>query len=176
MTDCRFRASTGINLSGTFAPAQGVTTEDIRNTIVPQRASAQSSLTFGTTSGKADILICQDRTLIAVMAATYDLYTGTDLKDINGLTAALRKVKYLGVVILSGGDTAGVAIGNAANPWPGFFGASNDIAKIFPDGPSYQGGSPAGVALTVTTNINLKIENLGAVPVTFRVIIAGTSV
>lgn len=174
MTAGTVRVSNGAKVSGTYPP-QGVTGE-LNNFVVSQSADAAAALSYGTASGQADLLVCQDRTLAATTAATYDLYTGTDLKDLAGLTAALRKVKYLGVFIVSGGDTAGVAIGGAANPWPGFFADVSDKAKIFPSGPPYQGGSPAGVATVVTTGINLKVENLGAVSVTVRIVIAGTSV
>lgn len=174
MTAGTLRGSSGVKVSGTYPP-QGVT-GDLKNFIVNQSADAAWALSYGTASGQADIEVCQDRTLAATTAATYDLYTGTDLKDLAGLTAALRKVKFIGVYIVSGGDTAGVAIGGAANPWPGFFSDVSDKAKIFPSGPAYQAGSPAGVATVVTTGINLKIENLGAVPVTVRIVIAGTSV
>lgn len=138
---------------------------------------ADQNLTYGTASGKADIICFQTRTINATSTLTLDLYTGTDLKDLYGDTAALRKVKGICVWVDSGGDTAGVRIGGAGtNPWSAFFAdGASDKHLIFPSGPPYLGGSPAGVAVGALT-CNLKIENLGAVSVVVGIAVAGTSV
>jgi len=135
------------------------------------------TLTYGTGSGAADILCFQTRTINATTTLTLDLYTGTDLKDVFGDTAALRKVKSIAVWVDSGGDTAGVRIGGAGtNPWPAFFAdGASDKHLIFPSGPPYLGGSPAGVAVGAL-KCNLKIENLGTVSVVVGIAVAGTSV
>lgn len=173
-TDANVRASFGASCDATYAP-QGVSST-LNSTVIDQVANVQMTpLTYGTTSGKVDLITCSDRTLTATTAATYDLYTGTDLKDLDGLTCAFRKIKFIQISIVSGGDATGVRIGGAAsNQWVAFFADVTDMAKIFPSGPPFVGGSPAGVAVGATT-CNLKIENLGAVSVTYRVLIAGTS-
>jgi hypothetical protein len=133
------------------------------------------TLAYGTGSGQADIICFQTRTLTAGATLTLDLYTGTDLKDLYGDTAALRKVKGLCVWVDSGGDTSGVTVGAAAtNIWPAFFGNSSDVWNVFPSGPPLVGGSPAGVAVGAAT-CNLKILNNGAVSVVVGIAIAGTS-
>lgn len=174
MTDGTVRASSAATVSGTYPP-QGVAST-LADITVTQRASNEvTTLTYGTTSGKVDLISCSDRTLTATTAATYDLYTGTGLADLAGLTCAFRKVKLIQVSIISGGDATGVQIGGAAsNAWVAFFADTTDMCLIFPSGPVYTGGSPAGVAVGATT-CNLKIENLGAVSVTLRILIAGTS-
>lgn len=174
MTDGSVRASCSATVSGTYPP-QGVSST-LNNTTINQTASAEvTTLTYGTTSGKVDLISCSDRTLTATTSATYDLYTGTDLKDLDGLTCAFRKVKFIQISIVSGGDASGVQIGGAAsNAWVAFFADTSDKHKIFPSGPAYAGGSPAGVAVGATT-CNLKVENLGAASVTVRILIAGTS-
>lgn len=132
-------------------------------------------LTYGTASANADIFVFQTRTLAGGAAATYDLYTGTDLKDVFGDTAAFRKIKSLAVWVDSGGDTSGVVIGGAAtNIWPAFFVDSSDKWTVFPSGPALLGGSPAGVAVGAAT-CNIKIANAGAVSVVVGVALAGTS-
>lgn len=134
------------------------------------------SLTYGTASAKADIYCAVQNTLAATTAATYDLYVGTDLKDVYGGTAAIRTLRGICIVIEDGGDASGLRIGGAAtNATPLFFGNANDLWTIFPSGPPFAGGSDAGVVLTALLK-NLKVENLGAVPVTFTVYLAGSSV
>lgn len=174
MTDCTVKAGVSASARGVFPP-QGVTGSN-NNTVITQDGNTQiTSLTYGTTSGKVDLITVSDRTINAASSATYDLYTGTDLKDLDGLTCAFRKVKYIEVMIVSGGDTSGVVVGNAAaDAWASFFGAATHTHTIFPSGPPYLGGSPAGVAVGTTTK-NLKVANAGAVAVTVRVFIAGTS-
>jgi hypothetical protein len=132
-------------------------------------------LTYGTASGQADIFCFQTRTILAAATLTLDLYTGTDLKDLFGDTAALRKVKGLCVWVDSGGDASGVRVGGAASDaWVAFFANTSDKHLIFPSGPPYLGGSPAGVAVGNTTK-NLLLENLSAVTAVVGIAIAGTS-
>jgi hypothetical protein len=175
MTTGSVQCGTTLRVSGTYPP-QGVTGE-LANHTIPQSAGAEAAtLTYGTSSGKVDLITCSDRTLTAGASGTYDLYTGTDLKDLDGLTCAFRKVKLIQVSIVSGGDTAGVTVGGAASDqWVGFFGASGDTLTIYPSGPPFLGGQPAGSAVGTTTK-NLKILNNGAVSVTVRITIAGSSV
>lgn len=174
-TDANIRASFGANCSAEYAP-QGVSST-LTSTSISQTANSQMTpLTFGTTSGKVDLVTCSDRTLLTTASATYDLYTGTDLKDLDGLTCAFRKIKFIQISIVSGGDATGIRIGGAAsNQWVAFFADVSDKALIFPSGPPFVQGSPAGVAVGATT-CNLKIENLSAVSVTLRILIGGTSV
>lgn len=174
MTAGSLRTSTGVVLQGTFPP-QGASST-LRSTVIRQAASGQALLAYGTGTGACDILVCQDKVINATTAATYDLYTGTDLRDLDGGAAAFRKIKYAGVFIVSGGDATGFAVGGAAaNQWVAFFSDVSDKHKIFPSGPPYQGGSPAGVAVGATT-CNFRLENLGAVAITVRIVLAGTSV
>ena len=175
MSDGFLRSSVACRVQGTFPP-QGVA-GDLASHVVRQSANDTiTTLSYGTASGQADLIVCQDKTINATTSATYDLYTGTDLRDIDGQTAALRKVKYLKVSIVDGGDAAGVRVGGAASDeWVGFFAAAGDKTLIFPGGPPFVVGSPAGVAVGTTTK-NLLIENLSAVAVTVRIVIAGTSV
>lgn len=171
MTGGSWRLTGGLIAKGQNAFAGSVKTPKVT---VP--ASALQSLAYGTGSGQFDILVVDTVTLAAATPATYDLYTGTDLKDVFGFTAAFRKVKGLFVWIDSGGDAAGVRIGGAAaNTWQAFFADPTDKHLIFPSGPAYQGGSPDGVAVGATTK-NLLVENLGAVAAVVGIAIAGTSI
>lgn len=179
MTDGEVSASYSCKVRGTYPP-QGVSST-LATTKISQNANGDiTTLTYGTASGLVDLITCSDRTLAiqgtAGDDATYDLYTGTDLKDLDGLTCAFRKVKFIQISIVSGGDALGVRIGGAASDaWVAFFDNTSDKSKIFPGGPAYVGGSPAGVAVGASTK-NLFVENLGAAAVTLRIVIGGTSV
>jgi hypothetical protein len=171
MTGGTWSLSTAVRATGVLTPANQ--TKGARVSLADRIGQ---TLTYGTTSGTADIQCYQTRTIAATTTLTLDLYTGTDLKDIFGDTAALRKVKSLCVWVDSGGDTAGVRVGGAASDtWVAFFANTSDKHLIFPSGPAYLGGSPAGVAVGTTTK-NLLIENLGAVSVVVGIAVAGTSV
>lgn len=178
-TDATLVASSAVAVSATYPP-QGVAST-LANARISQIANVTvTSMTFGTASGLVDLITCSDRTYTAAGGATpsvtYDLFTGTDLKDLDGQTCAFRKVKFIQVSIVSGGDAAGIRIGGAAaDAWTAFFSAITHKALIFPSGPAYVGGSPAGVAVGTLTK-NLFIENLSAVAVTVRILIAGSSV
>lgn len=175
LTRATVRASCSASVDGTYPP-QGVS-GDLRDVQHAQTVSSSiTNLTAGTGSGQVDLLTCSLRTLTTGSpTATYDLFAGATLLDLIGQTCALRKVKLIQIAIESGGDASGVAIGGAAaDEWVGFFGAAGDKHKIFPAGPAYQAGSPAGVAVGSGTK-NLLVENLGAVDVTVSILIAGTS-
>lgn len=178
MTDAKVSASASASLRGVFPP-QGVasTLSDVDST---QSVSGQmTALTYGTATGKVDLVTVSHRTLTAAggatPTATYDLYTGTDLADLIGDACPFRKVRFVMVSIISGGDASGLRIGGAAaNAWPAFFADATDKHLIFPSGPPYLAGSPAGVAVGATTK-NLLIENLGAAAITYAIAVAGTS-
>lgn len=180
MVDGYVRASTSVQVRGTWSPPGDTSASDPINPIeISQDAATQMSLTFGLTSGKCDLIVCQDRDLDAAGGSdpdlTFDLYTGTDLVDMDWETAAFRHVKYVAVFVVDGGDTAGVAVGGAASDaWPAFFADDTDIALTFPGGVPFAQGSPAGVAVGAMTK-NFKIENLGMVAATVRIVVAGTS-
>lgn len=179
MTDCTLVASSKLALTGRFPP-QGVasTLADLRTS---QSANVDcTAFTFGTGSNQVDLESCSDRTLDAAGGAaptlTADLFTGTDLKDLAGGTAAFRHIKFIQISIRSGGSALGVRVGGAAaNTWAAFFADATDKAKIFPGGPAYAGGEPTVGVVVDATHKNLLIENLAAVAVTIRIVIAGTS-
>jgi hypothetical protein len=138
-------------------------------------ASGTLSLRFGIGTGSANLFCAPTIALAAGSSATYDLYAGTDLKDLFGQTAAFRTVRGFEVAVVDGGDASGVRIGGASsNEWVGFFASAGDQHLIYPDGAPYLAGSRAGKAVTSSAK-NLKIENLGAVEVTIRVLLAGSS-
>lgn len=176
LTDCSFAVSLTVKATGTIAAQGNAVSNAVTDPTTGASGGSTQSLSYGTTSGKADIVAVAEVDIAGAASATYDLYTGTDIKDLFGGTAAFRKIKSLVVQIMSGGDTSGVIVGAAAsNEWVGFFGASGDTLTIYPSGPPFVVGSPAGVAVGSSTK-NLKIANAGAASARIRISIAGTSV
>jgi hypothetical protein len=166
------RTTLGAAVKATYPP-QGIG-DELETIRVSQFANDQPSvLQFGTGSGRFDRLTLSDRSILPGASATWDLYTGTDLLGLAGETCAFRTVRQVKVSIVSGGDTSGVRVGGAASDeWVGFFESAGDSLDIFPDGPPFWVGSPAGKAVGASTK-NLKVENLGAAEVVVRVLIAG---
>lgn len=176
LTAGTWSVTTQVQIQGaSIAPQGNASTKTLTSPSVSERSADSQALTFGTTSGTADIYCAVQNTLGAGASATYDIFTGTDLPNVFGGTAAIRTLRGIAVVIDSGGDASGVTIGGAAsNATPLFFGNANDVWTIFPSGPPFAGGSDAGVAITNLLK-NVKILNNGLVSVTFTIYLAGGS-
>jgi hypothetical protein len=156
--------------------AQGVAGDDPLKDVTAQLPanSQMTTLEYGAGSGYVDRTTVSNRAIPASSSVTYDLYTGTDLRGPAGETTPLRLVKYLEISVVSGGTSSGVRIGGASsNEWVGFFAAAGDMADLFPGGPAFAVGSPAGKAVGSTTK-NLKIENLGTSEVVVRIVTGGS--
>jgi hypothetical protein len=133
----------------------------------------QQVVLYGTGTARGDVFVSRSRTLAAGASETLDLFTGTTLLDPFDADAPFRVIRYVEVAITAGGDASGVRVGGAASDaWAGFFAHTSDMHLLFPTGPSYRGGSAAGVAVSSGAK-NLKIENLGAVEVTYDIVLAG---
>ena len=172
--------ATTVSVTGRLAPPGTAINNPLPARSVNSTGGASQSLSFGTTSGRADVF-CDGQYLLAAGASlTLNLYDGgatdSDLLTVFKTAANLRVLKSLVVSIVDGGDTAGVTIGAASsNEFVGYFGAAGDTLTIYPDGPSYAVGSPAGKAVGSSTK-NVKILNNGAVEVTVQVFAAGATV
>lgn len=177
LTDCSLALTVNLLATARVAAQGNAPTNVITAPFARINRADTQSLAYGTASGKADIIAATNVEIGATSSATYDLYTGSDIKELlSGATAPFRKIKAVGIAITAGGDTSGVRIGGAASDeWVGFFVAAGDKMDIFPSGPPFVVGSPAGKTVGNTTK-NLKIENLGAAAVSLLIVIAGTSV
>lgn len=176
LTAGTFGITVSAQVSGaSIAPQGTAASTSIASPTTAASGNGSLSLAYGTASGQGDIFCAGDFTLAAGATVTLDLYTGTDFKDVFGQTAAFRTLRGVYVGIVSGGDSDGLVVGNAASDGTAlFFGSASQTWTVYPSGPPLAGGSPAGVTIGTTTK-NLKIENAGAVSVTFRLILAGAS-
>lgn len=138
-------------------------------------AASAFEIRHGVGSGFGNIFCSYTAAIAAGGSATYDLYTGTDIKDVTGGTAAFRILRGIQVSVVDGGDSSGVRIGGAASDAHGlWFADTSDKADITPDGVCFEQGTLAGKTVGTGTK-NLKVENLGAVEVTIRILLAGSS-
>ncbi len=172
MTGGTFRLSTSMVVNGSKLPAAAVKAVQLS---APRGVS--QTLTYGTTSGKADIFVAQLRTLAAGAGETLDLYA-TSLLDLFGDVVALRKLKSLAVWIDSGGDSGGLSVGNdgvIANPHPLFFLGTSPRQVVKPGGGPMGGSDPDGVTVDATHR-NVKLLSLSAVSLVYALYAAGTSV
>ncbi len=171
MTNGSYRLSGGITGYGINTPSVG--------TPAPKVSFPESFLQqcgYGTTTGKVDIIVVQPRTLTATTGETLDLYGGS-LLDVLRASAPFRKLRSLAIWITSGGDTAGLTVGDdgvIASPNQLFFGGVAMRQIVYPSGPAMLGGSPAGTTVD-NTHKNVKVLNNGAVSVTYMLCLAGTS-
>lgn len=178
----RCTVTTSVSLSASIpapgnAPAK--TVSDPSTSISPNNTF---SLTYGTSSGEADIFCEGEFTIAASSSLTLNLYDGgTTTSDLvrllTGAAAALVTCKSLTIAVTSGGDTSGVTVGAAAsNIFAGFFGDTSDTVTIYPSGPALSLGCPAGVTVSSTAK-NLKLTNNSTTDsVTVQVTAVGTSV
>jgi hypothetical protein len=170
MTSGEYRVTTQIKAIGVNAVSGSPTQSANGNN------TSQQSFAYGAGSSLFNQIIVRTVDLNPGVSATYDLYTGTDLPNVLSETAALRAVMSASVYVVSGGDATGVIIGDAATDvWAANFGGTTETATIYPGGPPWQCGKPAGIAVTSSAK-NLKIENAGAVAVTVRISICGSSI
>ncbi len=166
------------SIAGAMIAAQGTAPATITSPTAGAVGTGQEQFDYGTASGQCDILCAADYLISTGMSATValDIFTGTDFPNVFGGAAPFRKVKAVFLGVLSGGDAAGVTIGGAASNGNAlFFGAQNDTWTVFPGGVPLQGSSPAGVTVDATHK-NILITNNGAVSVTVRFMLGGTSV
>ncbi len=172
MTSGSWRLTTAVRSFGTFTPTNGVKAVPLLVT----RGQTQS-LAYGTGSGQANLHVVTLRTILAGADATLNLYDGS-LLDVHGQAAAFRKLRAVVVRVVSGGDASGVDVGEdgvVTNPCPLFLKGTTPRATVFPSGPAFSAGSPAGATVSNTAK-NLLLHNSGAATVVVEVALAGSTV
>src|SRR5574338_1019772 len=86
----------------TIAPQGTASPNTLNSPTNDQNVTGSQSLTYGTSSGNADIVCAGEFTLAAGANVEWDLFTGTDFKNLFNQTAAFRNLKSIFVTILSG--------------------------------------------------------------------------
>ncbi len=167
-SSCRF--------SGATISPQGTATVTLASPTAEAVGTGQQAFTYGTGTSQIDILCAADYVLGNGAELTLDIYTGADLLNLFGGTAAFRHVKAIYFGLQSGGDTLGASIGNAAlNGNVLFFGSQAATWTVGFGGAPLVGSKEPGVAVDATHK-NVRIVNNGAVSAVLRLLLAGTSV
>lgn len=146
---------------------------DLGNPVQPLSAKAILDLVTGTTTGKADLVFSDTRTLAASASENLDLAGG--LTDVFG--AAITFAKIVAIYIkASSANTNSVLIGGAAsNGFFGFFNDATDILKL-PPGASVLLTNDAGFTVTAATGDILKAANSAAgTSVSYDIVAVGRS-
>jgi hypothetical protein len=161
------QVSVSVKLTGSMAAPGNTPTNTTPDTTKTVTGGSTQTLSYGTGEGEGDTFAGAEFAIAPSTSLTIDLYAGEtsdeDLPDVFKHPAPFRVLRSLVVVIATGtGDASGVRCGGAAsNEFVGWFDAAGDKQKIFPGGPAFAHGSPAGVAVTTTAR-NFLIENLSA--------------
>lgn len=168
-----------IRISGVQKAPQGTAT--VSTVTGPEWSGGGSDnqvLSFGTSSGKADIACCAAWVIAASGTKSFDLLAGTDFLDVMGNTAAFAKLKSVYFQVVDGtGDTSGVVIGGAAsNGNKMWFGNVNDTWTIADGSPPFIGGTPAGVTVDGTHKNILLTNGSASVAITVLIAFLGSSV
>lgn len=136
----------------------------------------QFNLASGTTSGKADVLWHDERTLAA--SGTEDLDLAGTLTGLLGGTVTFAKVKGV-LVYADDGNTNDVVIGGAsANGWLGPFGDATDTVAVKPGGLLVMmapGTAGLGSVTAATADLLHVANGSSGSGVTYQIIIVGTS-
>lgn len=129
------------------------------------------TITDGTGAAQCNKYYRSYRTLTAGSADNLDL--AGSLTDPFGATLTFTGIKYLVIALISASNngTNKLTVGNATNPWVGPMGATGTI-DVYDALELYHPGA-SGWAVTAGTGDILKINNPGASPITYCILIAG---
>jgi hypothetical protein len=146
---------------------------DLSGVSNPHRIGYSKTLTSGTTTGKADVVWSDTRTLAA--SANEDLDLAGSLSTALG-TVTFAKVKAI-IVTADAGNANNVVLGNAAsNTFTGPFGAATHTVAVAPGGSVALFAPAAGWTVTAATGDLLRATNSGGgSSVTYSILIVGTS-
>ena len=149
-----WRVTTGIKVQSSSMPA-GTNSRERANF----GDGVVSDLAYGVGEDRYDIGVDVIRTIAVSGTLTIDLFGGVDLLDKFSRGANFRLIKSLWIGVESGGDSNGVRIGAAvSDAWLANFGATTHTWDVFPDGPPWLIGSPAGLVVSATSK-NLLLTN-----------------
>jgi len=126
----------------------------------------------GTSSGAADIVFSDTRTLTASTNEDLDLAGG--VSDVFGVTRTFVKVKILRFRAAATNTTT-LVIGGGTNPFLGPFGGALHTVSLAPGGEVLVTAPAAGWTVTASTADILKVTNPAGASATYDVDIIGTS-
>lgn len=156
-----------------YATGKQTSALDLGTASVPFSISVEHALTDGTTSGKADRVFADTRTLTA--SATENLDLAGTLLDFFGATLTFVTIKAI-IIKAAAANTNDVQISRPASNGLPVFLAAGDAIPVKPGGIFAWTAPGTGVTVTPATGDLLTATNGGAgTSVTYDVIIIGTS-
>lgn len=162
-------ADLSVQLRGTYTGAN-----DLGSVSFAFNESALEQFTSGTTTGKADKLFSDTRTLAA--SATENLDLAGALSDPFGVTTTFVKVKAIYIKAADGNTNSVVVGGAGSNTFTGPFADATDKLTIPPGGFVMLVHPGAGWTVTAATGDILLVANSAAgTSVSYDVVIIGTS-
>lgn len=164
--------SVDLNITASITGAYGAT-RDLANVVQNLKVNTSYALATGTTTGKADLVFTDTRTLTASSTENLDLAGG--LTDVFGATLTFVEVVAIYVKAAAGNANNVVVGGAASNGFAAPFGDATDTVKVAPGGVCLL-TNDAGFAVTAGTGDILKIANGGSgTSVTYDIVIVGRS-
>lgn len=146
---------------------------DLATPSVPLDIGDRIRMTSGTTTGKADLMWSDTRTLAA--SGTEDLDLAGSLTDAFGTAFTVVKLKLV-YVTADDGNTNDVQITRPASNGVPLFLAAGDGLAVGPGGCFVWCAPAAGVAVTAATGDLITFTNsAGSTGVTYSVVLIGTS-
>ena len=131
------------------------------------------ALTSGTSTGKADMLWHDQRTLAA--SATENLDLAGSLSNAFGATQTFAKIKAVGVFAATGNTNDVQVTRDGTNGVPLFLAAGDGIA-VKPGGAFWWIAPNTGITVTAATGDLLVVTNsAGTTSVTYDIVVIGTS-
>jgi hypothetical protein len=142
-----------------------------RTTFVFENPTAVD-LPQGTSSGQADIVFSDTRTLATNTNEDLDLAGG--LADVFGVTRTFVKVKAIRFKAAAANTTT-LVVGNGTNPFVGPFGGGGHTLSLAPGAEILVTAPAAGWTVTPGTGDIIKVTNPAGASATYDVDIIGTS-
>jgi hypothetical protein len=165
VTGGSLQVSLGVRMTGKDRAPGNTPTSTIPDSEKTVAGGGSQVLAYGSGSNRADTFAASEFAIPPLTALTLDLYAGgvgdEDLQTVLGQSAPFRILRSLVVVLAAGtGDESGVRCGGApSDEFQAWFVRAGDKFDIFPGGPPFVQGSPAGKSVTATAR-NFRIENL----------------
>jgi hypothetical protein len=160
-----------ISLGATLVGGVSATIDRGRTTFVFETPTLVD-LPQGTSSGSADIVFSDTRTLATNTNEDLDLAGG--VADVFGVTRTFVKVKAIRLKAAAANTTT-LVIGNGTNPFVGPFGSGTHTVSLAPGGEILLTAPAAGWTVTASTGDILKVTNPAGASATYDVDIIGTS-
>lgn len=116
MTNGRITATSGVQVYGVMTPPGTASASTIPDNVRAFAQTWSNVYQYGTTSGKINTIVCQERTLAGAASESLNLFDGSML-DIFDKDGAISNIKFIMIAQIdnpSGTNASSMTVGNAA--------------------------------------------------------------